>query len=138
MRPSTSFVDWLMRYLQMTEPMGAAPEALRLLEVLQSNQRQPLSQRPEYAAMLQAIQARAQQAPPPRAIAESELPRLLAQWGSAEPARQEQSLRLHRQLHPAALCAGATSDPARHGADTWWWRIEGDVTWRTTRSAYRD
>jgi hypothetical protein len=64
-RPSTSFVDWLMRYLQMTEPMGAAPEALRLLEVLQSNQRQPLSQRPEYASMLQAIQARAQQTPPP-------------------------------------------------------------------------
>jgi hypothetical protein len=64
-RPSTSFVDWLMRYLQMTEPMGAAPEALRLLEVLQSNQRQPLSQRPEYAAVLQAIQARAQQTPPP-------------------------------------------------------------------------
>jgi hypothetical protein len=64
-RPSTSFVDWLMRYLQMTEPMGAAPEALRLLEVLQSNQRQPLSQQPEYAAMLQTIQARAQQTPPP-------------------------------------------------------------------------
>jgi hypothetical protein len=52
-RPSTSFVDWLMRYLQMTEPMGASPEAMRLLEILQSNRRQPLSQQPEYAAMLQ-------------------------------------------------------------------------------------
>ena len=63
-RPSTSFVDWLMRYLQMTEQAGFAPEAMRLLELLQSNRRQPLSQQPEYASMLQAVQARAQQAPP--------------------------------------------------------------------------
>jgi len=63
-RPSTSFVDWLMRYLQMTEQTGASPEAMRLLELLQSNRRQPLSQQPEYASMLQAMQARSQQAPP--------------------------------------------------------------------------
>ncbi len=66
-RPSTSFVDWLMRYVEMTEPMGASSEAMRLLELLQGNQRQPLSQQPEYASMLQTIQARAQQEPTPTA-----------------------------------------------------------------------
>jgi hypothetical protein len=67
-QPLTSFVDWLMRYLQMTEPSGFAPEAMRLLETLQGNRRQPLSQQPEYAAVLQAIQERAQRAPSPTPV----------------------------------------------------------------------
>jgi hypothetical protein len=37
-RPSTSFVDWLMRYVQMTDPDGTSPQAMSLLEMLQGNQ----------------------------------------------------------------------------------------------------
>jgi hypothetical protein len=85
--PSTSFVDWLMRYLQMTEPMGASPEAMRLLELLQSNRRQPLSQQPDYASMLQAMQSRA---PQPAAPSQSFLDYLRS--GPAQSAQGQNSL----------------------------------------------
>ena len=86
-RPSTSFVDWLMRYLQMTEQAGFAPEAMRLLELLQSNRRQPLSQQPDYASMLQAMQSRA---PQPAAPSQSFLDYLRS--GPAQSAQGQSTL----------------------------------------------
>lgn len=37
-RPSNSFIDWLMRYVQMTDPDGASSQAMRLLEMMQGDQ----------------------------------------------------------------------------------------------------